>query len=223
MAEQPVSLVRLMSWLSPAFPVGAFAYSHAIESAIQCGAVHDRTSLTDWLAELLRAGSIWNDTVLLAEAWRRTANGERFGDISELAEAMAGSRERHMETTLQGAAFGEAVTVWQPASQRGLGAPEVMPYPVAVGVAAARHAIALNDVLVAYCHAFTLNLIQAAVRLIPLGQRDGVAALAALEPLILASASRASDSSLDDLGSCTVLSDILSMQHEIQYSRVFRS
>ena len=96
-------------------------------------------------------------------------------------------------------------------------------YPVAVGAAAARHQVKLEDALVAYLHAFASNLIQACVRLVPLGQRDGVGTLAALEAVILRTAQRAAGSTLDDLGSCTVLADIMSMNHETQYSRVFRS
>src|SRR5690606_37964465 len=96
-------------------------------------------------------------------------------------------------------------------------------YPVAVGLAAARAGLDLSQVLVAYLHAFASNLVQAALRLLPLGQSDGVATLAALEPVILAQAARASASTLDDLGSCTILSDIVAMKHETQYSRLFRS
>lgn len=218
MAEDTSSaaFLRLLSWLSPAFPVGAFAYSHGLERAIHDGLIADRRSLVDWLSVLILHGSAWNDAVLLAQAWRdMDADGDCSG-VAELAEAMAGSRERHMETTLQGAAFAEAVAAWAGAQ----GVPP-SPYPVAVG--AARHGIALESTLAAYLHAFASNLIQASVRLVPLGQRDGVAALAALEPVILATAARAARSTLEDLGSCTVWSDVMSMRHEVQYSRVFRS
>jgi urease accessory protein len=211
------SLVRLLSWLSPAFPVGAFAYSHGVEQAINAGLVRDRAGLIDWLSALLERGSASNDAVLLAQAWRQASAGGDYTQIAELTEAMSGSRERHMETTLQGAAFGAAVAEW------GVSGPLTAPYPIAVAVAAARHQIPLGDTLTAYLHAFTSNLVQASVRLVPLGQRDGVAALAALEPVILATVARASASTLDDLGSNTVTSDIMSMQHETLYSRVFRS
>lgn len=202
-------LLRLLTWLSPAFPVGAFAYSHGLERAIHDNTIRDRATLVVWLSDLLAQGSGWNDAVLCAASWR----GE---DVAELAEAMAGSRERHLETTLQGDAFAQAVAPWT-------GEASPAPYPVAVGRAARDQNIALDAVLTAYSHAFASNLVQAAVRLVPLGQRDGVAALAALEPVILDTASRASHSTLDDLGTATVLSDIAAMRHETQYSRVFRS
>lgn len=211
------SLVRLMTWLSPAFPVGAFSYSHGIERAIHDGVIVDRPTLVTWLTELLERGSAWNDAVLMAEAWRG-------GDVAELAEAMAGSRERHMETMLQGEAFAAAMADWtgvagDPAKTMGKGAA----YPVAVGRAAAAHGVALEPALVAYLHAFASNLVQAAVRLVPLGQRAGVGAMADLEPVILDAARRAAASGLEDLGSATFMSEIAAMRHETQYSRVFRS
>lgn len=216
-----VTLARLMTWLSPAFPVGAFAYSHGLERAIHDGLIRDRVSLTEWLEVLLDRGSAWNDAVLLAQAWRRTSDNQNLDDVMELAVAMSGSRERHMETTLQGGAFVDAMAAW--GGEPPTGAEEVTAYPVAVGAAAARHAVRLEDVLTAYLHAFASNLVQACVRLVPLGQRDGVATLAALEPVVLRTARRAAGSTLDDLGSCTILADIMSMNHETQYSRVFRS
>lgn len=218
---EAVALARLMTWLSPAFPVGAFAYSHGLERAIHDGLIRDRQSLLAWLEPLLEQGSAWNDAVLLAEAWRRASAGKDIAEVAELAEAMSGSRERHMETTLQGSAFVDAMAAWSgepPASREG-----PVAYPVAVGSAAARHGVGLADALTAYLHAFASNLVQACVRLVPLGQRDGVATLAALEPVILRTARRAAASALDDLGSCTIRADILSMNHETQYSRVFRS
>ncbi len=218
--SERTQLLQLLSWLSPAFPVGAFAYSHGLEQAIHDGVVAVRAELIDWLTDLVERGSGWNDAVLLAEAWR-TADSDGGAGVAELAAAMAGSRERHMETTLQGEAFTEAVRTWTPIRERS--EPQEFPYPVAVGLAAARGGVGLDAALVAYLHAFTSNMVQAAVRLVPLGQSDGVATLAAMESVILDRAARASVSTLDDIGSCTVLSDIASMKHETLYSRVFRS
>lgn len=222
MTEARATWPRLLSWMSPAFPVGAFAYSHGLERAIHDGLLHDRETLTDWLSALLTSGSGWNDAVLLAAAWRNAAEGGDARAIAEIAEAMAGSRERHMETTLQGAAFAQAVRIWE----GGTGEEDDIPaiaYPVAAGIAAARHGVALADALTAYLHAFAVNLVQAAQRLVPLGQRDGVRAMAALEPVVLQAGARASVATLDDLGSATPMSEIMSMKHEVQYSRVFRS
>lgn len=229
------ALLRLMTWLSPAFPVGAFAYSHGLERAIHDGVIADRENLVAWISDLVQRGSGWNDAVLLAEAWRN-AGGD---PVAELAEALAGSRERHMETTLQGEAFLNAIESWAVSRSTFASATSASPdaelqvrpsqdsarasYPVAVGQIAAINRIDLESTLAAYLHAFTSNLIQASMRLVPLGQRDGVAAIAALEPVILETARRAALSTLDDLGSATFMSEISAMRHEVQYSRVFRS
>ena len=214
------TVLRLLTWMSPAFPVGAFAYSHGLERAIHDGLVAERTSLVDWLGDLLQCGSAWNDAVLLAQSWRETA-AEGAGQAAALAEAMAVSRERLMETALQGGAFLVAATAW-PKPQLSPAAPE-MPYPVAVGLTARAHELPLEATLIAYLHGFAANLVQAAMRLIPLGQADGVAVVAALEPTILEVAQRASQSTLDQLGSATIMADIMAMRHETQYSRIFRS
>ena len=214
------TLLRLMTWLSPAFPVGAFSYSHGIERAVHDGLIHDKASLHDWMDDLLNHGSVWNDAVLFAASWLDADMGGNCREISELGEAMAGSKERHMETTLQGNAFLQAIGHW---SGRDCGLANEMPYPVAVAVVAARNQVACEPALAAYLHAVVSNLIQGAVRLVPLGQSNGVSLMAAMEKQILAVAERAASSSLDDLGSAAIVSEIMAMQHETQYSRVFRS
>ncbi|KXF78963.1 urease accessory protein UreF [Paramesorhizobium deserti] len=220
MASQ--ALIRLLTWLSPAFPVGAFSYSHGLERAINDGLIRDRQTLAEWLTDLLSHGSGWNDAVLFAESFRQAqADGGALTEVTELAEALAGSRERHMETMLQGSAFAKAAAAWPHEVLQRLGSN--VPYPVAVGAVAAAHGVGVEAALAAYLHAFTSNLIQGAVRLVPLGQSDGVAVLAALEDAIIGLATRAAHSTLDDLGSAAILSDIMAMQHETQYSRVFRS
>jgi len=217
---QERTLLRLMTWLSPAFPVGAFSYSHGIERSIEEKTIGDRASLVAWLGDLIARGSGWNDAVLLAESWRQSGARDG-GGTAELAEALAGSRERYMETMLQGEAFLQALRQWSGEKLDRIA--DQAPYPVAVGVAAASSGIELEPTLTAYLHAFVSNLVQAAVRLVPLGQSDGVAAIAALEETVLATAGRAAVSTLDDLGSAAFLSEIVAMRHETQYSRVFRS
>ena len=178
-----------MTWLSPAFPVGGFSYSHGLERAVQDGLVADRDSLADWLGALVEIGSGWNDAVLFAEAWRRASGGAEFGDLAELAEALAGSLERHRETALQGAAFLAAAAGWpHPALER---LPETCPYCVAVGAVAGAHGVPLADALAAYLQAFTSNLVQASIRLGVTGQSGAVETIAAFEPLVLAVAARA--------------------------------
>jgi urease accessory protein len=223
MAEMPghTALLRLMAWLSPAFPVGSFSYSHGLETAAHIGLVTDADSLRQWLADLIEHGSTWNDAVLLAEAHRLVSTGGDLPDLAQLGEAMAGARERHMETMLQGAAFLKAASAWP---HRALAMmPADCPYPVAVGAVAGAHGVPLEPVLAVFLQAFASNQIQAAIRLSVIGQVDAMATLAALEPLIGETAGRAAVSTTDDLGSATVMAEIAAMRHETHYSRLFRT
>lgn len=213
-------LLRLMAWLSPAFPVGSFSYSHGLERAVHDGLLSDRAELEGWLRALLDNGSGWNDAVLLAEAHRAAAAGQSVSEVVELAEALAGSAERHREATLQGAAFLTAARAWTP-DVAGLG--DAPPYCVAVGAVSGALGVALGDTLAAYLQAFSSNLIQAAIRLGVTGQTGAVETVAALEPLLIGIAARAQRSTLDDLGSSALISEIVAMRHETQYSRLFRT
>nr|WP_246470953.1 urease accessory protein UreF [Aminobacter carboxidus] len=215
------ALLRLMAWLSPAFPVGGFSYSHGLERTVHDGLIANRDDLAGWLATLAVSGSGWNDAVLFAEAWRRARDGGDLAGVAELAEALAGSRERHMETMLQGKAFLAAAAAWpHPVLER---LPPDCPYCVAVGAVAGAHGIALEDALAAYLQAFASNLIQAAIRLSVIGQTAATGIVAAFEQTALSTAARAAVSTLDDLGSAAITSDIMAMRHETQHSRLFRS
>lgn len=219
------AFLKLQTFLSPAFPVGAFAYSHGLERAISDGAVATPEALVAWLADVLALGSGWNDAVIFAEAHRAAEAGdiERLRTVAELAEALAASRERHLETMAQGRAFLDAVSAVWPAPMIAALAAEGAAYPVAVGAAAASHEIALDAALPAHLNAFVANLVSVGVRLVPIGQTAGLRIVASLHDAITATAARASAATLDDLGSAAILSDIASMRHETQYSRVFRT
>lgn len=214
-------LLRLLAWLSPSFPVGSFSYSHGLESAVEAGQVGDRDGLRDWIDMVLRRGSGWNDAVVLCDAWRRAGDGGDLAELNALAEALAGSKERHLESTLQGAAFRDAVTAWSCPALDAL--PEGCVYCVAVGAAARDHGIACQAAVAAFLQAFASNLLQAAIRLGVIGQTAGVALLAALEETVTVTARRAATSSLDDLGSLTIMAEVAAMRHETLYSRLFRS
>jgi urease accessory protein len=215
------ALLRLITWLSPAFPIGAFSYSSGLEQAVADGAVSNAPSLTDWLSGSLRQGSQWNDAVLLAESYHAQDDAVRLRDVAALAEAMAGSRERQMETMLQGEAFLTAAAAWPSGQPAGLGGRAA--YPVAVGAIAGAHATGLEAALAAYLHAGVSNQISVAIRCSVLGQHAGVALLARLEGDIAETAARTADSTLDDLGSAAILSDIAGLRHETLTSRLFRS
>lgn len=221
------SLFRLMTWFSPAFPVGAFSYSSGIEWAVEAGDIADNVTLQEWLSAMLVDGAGFCDGAFLCHAHRAAQAGDRgaLQDIVELAAAFVPSRERHLETTAQGRAFVEiARAAWNCEALDLLAACEgQIAYPVAVGVLAAGHGISLDLTLHAFLHALTSNWISAGVRLIPLGQTDSQRVLAALENAILATAEKSLSASLDDLGSATFRADLASMRHETQYTRLFRS
>lgn len=217
-----------MAWLSPAFPVGAFSYSSGIEWAVEAGDITDAATLQDWLGVMLTAGGGFCDAVLFAHAHRAVLGNDdtALRDIAELAAAFAPSKERHLETTAQGNAFIEAArAAWPCAALDTLKAAWQGPvaYPVAVAVTAAGHGIALAQALPAYLQALTANWVSAGVRLIPLGQTQGLHVLAALEPVVVAVAQRAQAAALDDLGSSAFRADLASARHETQYTRLFRS
>lgn len=215
------ALLRLMAWLSPAFPIGGFAYSGGLERAVHDRLVWHAADLGDWLETLLSNGTLWNDAVLFCEAWRGHEEEAALADVAELGLALAGSAERHAETLALGQAFAKAASAW-PASifQR---LPANLPFPVAVGAVAAAHGVAAEQALAAYLHAAISQSVSAAIRLGVCGQADGVAVLARLEARIAAVAEKAIGSTLDDLGSATVQADIASLRHETQRSRLFRS
>ena len=210
-----------MTWLSPAFPVGGFAYSGGLEAAVRESAVSDATELKEWLLALLRDGTLWNDAVLLAEAWTAASDPPRLAAVIDLGEALAGSSERYLEVTAQGAAFVIAAAAWSSPILDEL-AGEV-PYAVAVGAIAAASGVGLRQTLGAWLHAICSQTVSAAIRLSVLGQRQGVEILASLEDDILEIARRAAGSTLDDLGSATIIADIMAMRHETLEIRLFRS
>jgi urease accessory protein len=216
-----------MTWLSPAFPVGGFSYSHGLEWAVEAGDVKDAATLGDWVEDILSHGAGRADAIFLAEAWRAVASddGPLLAETVELAAAFVPSAERRLETLAQGAAFLAATqAVWPHPELERLCAPgREIAYPVAVGASAAAHGLPLMPTAQAFAQAFAANIVSAGVRLIPLGQTDGLRVLARLEPLIPRVVAAALGATLDDVGGATIAADIASMRHETQYTRLFRS
>ena len=217
----------LFLWLSPAFPVGAFAYSHGLEWAVEAGDVSNATTLLAWLGDLRDHGGPRSDAILFAAAHRAAGarDGAALQDINELAVALAGSMERRLESTAQGAAFVtaaraawdcEALADW-PASG------EPVAYSIAVGAVAASHGFRLESSLPAFVISLFANLVSAATRLSAIGQTDGQKVLAALLPSVTKMAADCVSGDLDLLGTCAFRSDLAALRHETQYSRLFRS
>lgn len=208
--------LTLAQWFSPSFPVGAFAYSHGLEWAIESGPVHDPASTHAWIAQVLAHGAGWNDTLLLAASYR-AADEAAVREVNAIARALAASKERLRETDLQGAAFCKVVSDLSGISLSGLC------YPVAVGWAARHASLPLELTAQMYLQSFLSNLAAVAMRLVPLGQTAGQTLIRDLTPRCIEIVDAALPRDLDDLTSTTFLADVAAMKHETQYARIFRT
>lgn len=226
------ALYRLASWLSPAFPVGAYSYSHGLERAIEAGLVRDAAGLALWLGDLLDHGGPRTDAVLLARGHDAVAAGDpaAFAELRAIGAALAPTAELALESRAQGAAFARTVlAAWpDPAGRLAawLGEPEAPPalvYPLAVAACAACAGIPRGPAVLLYLQAVSANLVSAAVRLVPLGQSDGQRVLAALEPAVVRAAREAENTPLDEIGGAALVVEWCSLSHETQYTRLFRS
>lgn len=231
-------LLTLQVWLSPAFPVGGFTYSHGLEWAIEAGTVTSAATLASWLGQVLEHGAGRTDAILLARAHAAVLADDMvaLAQVIELSAAFQPTKERRLEASAQGAAFVRAVgDTWSnprfEAIVARLGSHFSAPtwpgvpwtHAPAVGVAAAAAGLAVADVVPAFVQAFAANVISAGVRAVPLGQSDGLRVLRGLVPVVRRIADEALVATLDDIGGATVVADIASMKHETQYTRLFRS
>jgi urease accessory protein len=210
-ATDPSSLLLLLNWMSPTFPIGSFAYSHGLEQAIADGRMNTQSDVENWISDLLQSGSGWNDAVLFAQCWQ--------GNPNDLALALAGSAERYSETTQLGRNFNIAAAVWTDAEHRD----SVMAYPVAAGLSCREMRIDQVSALAAFLQGYCAAMVSVAVRLVPLGQTSGLTILRNLAPLISATTERARTATLDDLGSDCIAAEIAAMQHETLEPRIFRT
>ena len=227
-------LYRLLTWLSPAFPIGAFSYSHGLEAAAASGAVRDRSSLEGWVAAIVAYGSGRMDADVVRDAYRAVSAGDNaaLANANRRGAAFRASAELALESAQQGQAFLSAYeAAWAaphplplPAcGEREGPAPGGQCHGAAFGAAAARAGIALDDALLGYLQGFVANLVSAGLRLGVIGQTDGQRILAALEPVVAAAAASTMSRDAADFGSATFAADLASMTHETQYSRLFRS
>ena len=206
----------LAQWLSPAYPVGAFSYSHGLETAIQDGVVRTALSLECWLMDVLCHGTGLSEAILVAAAYD-AQDGDEVMLVDATARAFVSSAERLRESVLQGAAFARTAS-----AIHDLDLPELT-YPVAVGRAARLFGLPLPLTQSMYLQSVMSNLVSAAVRLVPLGQTEGQAVLSRLTPICAETVDKADGQTLDDLSSAAFLSDIAAMRHETLKIRLFRS
>ena len=209
-------ILILTQWLSPAYPVGSFSFSHGLETAISDGRIKSAGDLENWLGSVIEFGSGRSDVILLSAAYRADS-GAQVHEINELSQALCPSKERLEETLSQGASFARTTNaIWGTELVAGT-------YPVAVGQAAALKNIDLETIAYLYLHSFASNLVSGAVRLVPLGQTEGQSCLDALSETCIRTAKEGLHASLEDLGTCAFASDIASMKHETQTVRIFQS
>ena len=216
---------RLQTWFSPAYPIGGYTYSHGLEWAIEAGDVVDAVSAEAWIRDVLVSGAGRSDAILMAEAWR-CPDADAFAELAEFARALTPTAERRLESVAQGRAFLDVTTAAWPGER--LSWAEALPvdmrvHAVIVGLAGRAHDLPLDALLEAHLQAFAANLVSAAVRLVPLGQTDGQRLQARFEPVVAAVAHAAAAASREDIGGVALLADVASMQHETQYTRLFRS
>lgn len=227
MSASVSAAVLLQAWLSPAFPTGAFAYSHALEQAHADGELDGRDALVDWLRAHLEHGSLYNDLCLVSLTWHAAADLGRAAELNALAVALAGGAERRLETTAQGSAFLRAIAAaWStPACARGVAplADCAVALPCAVAICAAGHAIPILPLLEAYAFAWLANAVSAAARLGAIGHTDAQRALAALAPELAPHAQAAVAADEGMLGGCAFRSEIQALRHETLYTRLFRT
>jgi urease accessory protein len=222
------ALYRLLAWLSPAYPVGAYTYSHGIEAAVEHGAVRNREDLVAYVTSAVRDGAGRVDAALLAAAHRAMAKGsaKALDAVTELGTAWRGTPETALEAEAQGTAFlSVTLAAWPEPRLAAFAArhPRRIAHAVAFGAAAAAHGVALPQAAFGYLSAFAANLVSAGVRLVPLGQTDGQLATAALMPVVAVAAEAALVAALDRLGTSSPALDLFSIHHETQYTRLFRS
>lgn len=220
------NLYRLLTWMSPSYPVGAYSFSHGLENAIAAGRIESGADTRHWIADLLCCGNGQADLVFLAAAWDAAGNERQLATVQELALAFQPTSEIRRETTAQGEAFlRTSAAAWPCDAIDALKrvACGTVTYPVAVGAIARGHAVRKDAIMAAWGHAFAANLVSAAVRLVPLGQTDGQRITAALEDDVDKAVGKALATPLDRVASSTVMADITSMQHEVQYTRLFQS
>jgi len=217
-----------MTWLSPAYPVGAFSYSSGIEWAVEAADITNAASLQAWLAAMLTDGIGRNDAILFSQADRAITSGndDLLVEAAELAATMVSSRERYLETTTLGQAFIEVARATWPCEalnelKRVWRGP--LAYPVAVGTACAGHGIPLRPALHAFLTALVSNWVSAGMRLVPLGHTDGQRLICALAPAVATTAEAAMAATLGDVGNAAFRADLASIKHETQYTRLFRS
>jgi len=221
------SLMQLMWLASPALPVGGFSYSECLEAAVNNALVATEKEASDWLVEQLHTSVARADLAVIAQAvsaWQ-TSNGERIAQLNAWILQTRESSELRAQTLQMGRSLLEWLrnhTTAQP-EQIALLAKLQPTYPLAFALAASATGAPLRDCLLTYAFGWAENMMQAAIKAVPLGQSAGQRILSALAAAIPAAVDHALSLNDDTRQAFSPMLAILSAQHENQYSRLFRS
>lgn len=222
------SLLQLLWLASPALPVGGFSYSEGLEAAIEAGLASDEAQVTTWLVDQLKLGLARSELAVLGKsyaAWRR-ADLETVGALNAWVACTRESSEMRLQTEQ----MGRSLAAWL--AQRGRGDSRVtalaalLPsptWPIAFALAATQSGASLRESLLAFAFGWSENMVQGAVKSIPLGQSAGQRILARLVDAIPATVDHAMTLEAGARQAFMPRLAILSAQHESQYSRLFRS
>ena len=226
-ALTPASLLQLIWLASPALPVGGFAYSEVLEAAVERAEVATESIASDWLSDQLQLSLARSDLPVIAQAvaaWR----ADDLPRITELNNWLLQTRETS-ELRAQTEQMGRSLVEWL-RNHEGVDAAHVeacaeLPptYPVAFALAASQTGAGVRDCLLAYAFGWSENMVQAALKSVPLGQSAGQRILARLGRDIPAAVRSAMALGDGERQSFSPMLAILSSQHETQYSRLFRS
>jgi urease accessory protein len=227
-----LSLLKLMQLASPALPVGGFSYSEGLEAAVQAGRFDHPDDVAAWLVDQLHLGLARNDLALVAKAFGAWQRGDAEA-IESLNRWVTTTRESH-ESRQQTEQMGRSLAQWlgnddnvrdgDTARFAQLGALSPAPtWPVAYALAALRTGAPLREGLLAFAFGWAENMVQAALKSVPLGQRAGQRILSRLIAELPAAVDTAERLPSSARQAFTPMLAILSAQHETQYSRLFRS
>ena len=238
---QSLRLLRLLQLVSPSLPVGAYSYSEGLETLTQNGEVCDRETLQHWLGQELEVGAVRMEGAIVVRAYRALQDNDAMIGLRYWSQWYGAAREteelrnqslqmgRSMMKVLQGLEgsgdFDRLLwdpLLWDPLHWQQL-MEERWHFPIAFAIVAVAWEIVLPDALLGYFQSWSSNLIAAGIKLIPLGQTDGQRIGYAMQKSIAESVLNVLTLDDDDLGSCSWGVALASMQHEMLYSRLFRS
>ena len=221
-------LYHLLSWFSPNYPVGSYAYSHGLEYAVETGIVDNIYHLENWIKDLLFYGTGANDAIFINQTYESilSNNYKLFVDIAIMSKSCIPTQEIALESEQQGISFYKVTSATLSSKKFEKLINSIMSYityPIVVGCAGALINIKKIHLINSYLHAFISNILSAALRIMPVGQTDIQCLLFKFKKDIQTISINTLSKSIEDIGSSTFMIDWASANHEGQYSRLFRS